>query len=212
MKITLNLSFAASTRDRYALSWTIPATVVGLTVLVFLGRASRREYREFRGFEQQLAEVQARSDELHTQETAIRTKLAYPAYRELFRRAHFVNRLIDQREFSFATLSARVADLLPDDATLTGLALTCPKRPGDDYVVRMGMTARNEDAVEAFINALVDSPDFKDVSILNQGFQTESSQPGQVNVLCTARYLPGVDTSREKPSEEESAPNHKSNH
>ena len=87
-------------------------------------------------------------------------------------------------------MSARLAGLLPEDAHLTGLALTSPKKPGDDYMVRMGITARNEDAIETFINDLEDAPDFKDVSILNQGFQEESSQGQQVNVMCTARYLP----------------------
>jgi hypothetical protein len=212
MKITLNLSPAASARDRFALAWAVPATLIGLLALVLLGRASRTEYRDFRGFEQQLTEVQARSDDLRNQEASIRSKLAYPAYRELYHRAHFVNQLIKQKEFSFAELSARVAGLLPDEVSLTGLALASPKKPGDDYLVRMSITAKNEDAVETFINDLVDAPDFKEVSILNQGFQIESSQPDQVNVICTARYLPGVDINAGKTSEEESAPNRKSNH
>jgi hypothetical protein len=102
-----------------------------------------------------------------------------------------------------------LAGLLPEDAHLTGLILVAPKKPGDDYMLRMGITARNEDAVETFINDLEDAPDFKDVSILNQGFQEQSSQPDQVNVICTARYLPGTDLSKGNPSEEESTPDSK---
>ena len=116
------------------------------------------------------------------QEAAIRRKLEDPAYRELLRQAQFVNKLIDQRQLSLTELSARLAGLLPEDAHLTGLALISPKKPGDDYMVRMGITAKSEDAVETFINDLEDSPDFKDVSIINQGFQEEASQgrPGKV--------------------------------
>ena len=176
MKITLNLSPAASARDRYALAWAVPATLVGLAALVLLGRASLHEYRDYRGIQHQLAEVQMRTEELRNQEAAIRKKLEDPAYRELLRQAQFVNKLIDQRELSLTELSARLAGLLPEDAHLTGLALTSPKKPGDDYMVRMGITAKSEDAIETFLNDLEDAPDFKDVSIINQGFQEESSQ------------------------------------
>jgi hypothetical protein len=212
MKITLNLSPSASIRDRYALVWAVPATLVGLLALVLLGRASLREYRDYQGIQHQLSEIQARADDLHNQEVAIRNKLEYPAYRELFRRAKFVNKLIDQRELSLSELSARLAGLLPDDAYLTGLVLTSSKQPGDDYEVRMGITAKSEDAIEAFLNDLEDSPDFKDVTITNQGFEEDSSQPEQVNILCTARYLPGANEATGNTSAEEPTPNSKSGH
>ena len=212
MKITLNLSPAASARDRYALVWAIPATLVGLAALVLLGRASLREYRDYRGIQHQVAEVQMRTAELRNQEAAIRRKFEDPAYKKLLVKAQFVNKLIDQRQLSLTELSARLAGLLPEDAHLTGLALTPPKKPGDDNMVRMGITARDEDAVETFINDLEDAPDFKDVSIINQGFQEEASQGQQVSLVCTARYLPGTDIGAEKTSAEESTPNRKSNH
>ena len=207
MKITLNLSPAASARDRYALGWAIPATMVGLAALFLLGRASFQEFRDYRGIRDQLAEVQKRNTELHNEEVTIRRKLEDPVYRDLLHRAKFVNTLIEERELSLTALSARLAGLLPEDAHLTGLALTSPKKPGDEYAVRMGITARNEDAVETFINDLEDAPDFKDVSITNQGFQEQSSQPDQVNIVCTAYYLPGIDIATGKTSAEESTSN-----
>jgi hypothetical protein len=209
MRITLNLSPPASAHDRYALVWAIPATLIGLAALILLGRASYLEYRDYRGIQRQVAEVQVRMADFRSQEAALRGKLEDPAYRELLRRAQFVNKLIEQRQLSLTQLSARVAGLLPEDARLTGLALTSPKRPGDDYLVRMGVTAKSEDAVEAFINDLEDSSDFRDVSILNQGFQEESSQPEQMSVVCTARYLPGTDAATGKTSAEESTSNSK---
>jgi hypothetical protein len=212
MKITLNLSPAASARDRYALAWAVPATVLGLVGLVLLYKATLHEYRDYQGIQEQLADVQTRADELRKQETSIRKKLDDPAYQDLLRRSQFINKLIAQRQLSLTGLSARLAGLLPEDAHLTGLALASPKKPGDDYMVRMGITAKGEDAVETFINDLEDSPDFKDVSIINQGFQEESSQGQQVNLVCTARYLPGADVDAEKPSAKESTPNSKSNH
>jgi Tfp pilus assembly protein PilN len=201
MKITLNLSPAASARDRYALAWAVPATLVGLAALVLLCRASLREYRDYRGMQQQLTEVERRAAELRNQEAGIRRKLEDPGYRELLRRAKFVNALIDQRKLSLTVLSARLAGLLPEDAHLTGLALAPPKKAEDGDMVRIGITARGEDAIETFINDLEDSADFKDVSITNQGFQEESSQANQVNIICTARYLPGVEEEFEASSQ-----------
>jgi len=202
MKITLNLSPAASARDRFALAWAVPATVVGLAALVVLGRSSLNEYREYLGIQHQFTEVQMHAEELRNQEVAIRKKLEDPAYRKLLLQAQFVNKLIDQRELSLTELSARLAGLLPEDAHLTGLALTSPRKPGDDYVVRMGITAKSEDAIDTFLNDLEDAPDFKDVSITNQGFQEESSQGQQVNLICTARYLPGAEEELEARSQE----------
>jgi hypothetical protein len=201
MKITLNLSPAASVRDRFALAWAVPATLAGMAALVFLGRATLGEYRNYQGIQVQLTDVQSRADELKGQEAAIRRKLAYPAYRELLRRATFVNKLIGERELSLTEVSARIAGLLPEDARLTGLMLTPPKKPGDDYELRMGITAKNTDAVDAFLNDLEDDPAFKDVSIINQTFTEESSQDQGVNLMCTAHYLPGVDEKLEAGSE-----------
>jgi hypothetical protein len=211
MRITLNLSPAASARDRYALTWAIPATVVGLVALILLSRGSLRENREYQAVRAQLAVVQSRTDDLHNQEAAIRRKLEDPQYRELLHRSQFLNKLIGQRQLSLSQMAARLAGLLPEDARLTGLALTSPKKSGDDYTVRMGITAKNEDAIETFLNDLEDAPDFRDVSITNQGFQEDSSQPEQVNIICSASYLPGADITTEKTSAEEPAPNRKSN-
>jgi hypothetical protein len=200
MKITLNLSAPASLRDRWALAWAVPTALAGLLIAVALGRASLQEYRDYRGMQQQVFEVQMRAADLRNQEAAIRKKLEDPAYRDLLRQARFVNNLIDQRELSLSELSARVAGLLPAEAQLTALGLTSPKRPGDVYTVKMGITARGEDAIQTFINDLEDAPDFKDVSILNQGFQEEAAQGEQVNIICTARYLPGAEKAFEEAS------------
>lgn len=212
MKITLNLSPAASARDRYALGWAIPATVIGLAALVLLYRATLREYRDFASVQERVARVQRRADDLRQQEAAIRAKLNEPGYKDVLHQSQFVNKLIAQRQLSFSELSARLAGLLPEDAHLTGLALASSKKPGDDYSIRMGITSKGEDAVETFINDLEDAPDFKDVAIINQGFQVENAQGQQVNLICTARYLPGVDVNAEKPSAKEPKTDRKPHH
>jgi len=64
---------------------------------------------------------------------------------------------------------------------------------GGTLALRMGVAARSEAGLETFLNDLEDAPEFKDVSIINQGFQEDSAQAGQVNVILTARYLPGAE-------------------
>ncbi len=189
MRITLNLSAADSTRNRYALVWGIPATLVGVLGLVLLGVSGNREYREFHGVQSQVAEVQQHEDDLRKKEAGIRKDLEKPEYRALLGEAKFVNTLIDQKQLSLTELSARIADLLPDEARLTGLALT--SREGE-IVVRMSISGKSEEAVETFLSDLEDAPDFKDVTIINQGFQEEGVQSGQVNIACAAHYLPGA--------------------
>jgi hypothetical protein len=210
MRITLNLSPAASWRDRFALAWAIPATVLGIAALVLLVRASRQEYRDYKEVQRQLVEVQTRSTDLHNQESAIRRKLDDPAYRQLLLQAKFVNKLIDQRKVSLTQLNSRVAGLLPEDAQLTGLSLTSPRQPGEDYTVRLGLNSRGEDAIETFINDLEDSADFKDVSIVNQGFQEDAAQGEDINVVCTARYLPGAEEAAEPAAQQPEAASEKS--
>lgn len=207
MKITLNLSPAESLRDRLALAWAIPAILLGIVALILLGRGSRREYRDYREVQSQLLKVQTRSTDLQNQEAVIRKKLEDPAYRQLLLQAKFVNKIIDDRKLSLTQLNSRVAGLLPEDAQLTGLTLMSPKKTGDDYAVRLGIDARGEDAIETFINDLEDSVDFKDVSIVNQGFQEDTPQGEEISVICTARYLPGAEEELEAGIQEpEAAP------
>src|ERR1700722_2422820 len=119
MKITLNLSLAPSARDRYALAWAIPATLIGLVSLILLGRVTLRELRQYRTIEGQLSDVQKHSAELQNEEAGLRRKLDEPASSDLLHRAKFVNSLIDQKQLSLADVSARIAGLLPEDAHLT---------------------------------------------------------------------------------------------
>jgi hypothetical protein len=210
MKITLNLAPAESLRDRVALVWAVPVTIVCLAFLIFLVKVTTAEIRHYHTVEIQLEDVQTKTADLHNQEVEMRTRLDNPASHDLLQRANFVNALIDQKKLSLTDVTARVAGLLPEDAHLTGLALASPKKEGAiEYDLRMAITARNEDAVETFVNDLEDAPDFKDVSILNQGFQEDSSQGDEVNIICQARYLPGTDLSKESSSEEKSTPDHK---
>jgi hypothetical protein len=189
MRITLNLSTSDGSRGRYTLAWAIPAAGVALAGLVWLGVSVTREIRQYRAVQRQVAEIQQREDQLRGQEAALRRELGKPEHVELLRQARFVNSLIDQKQVSMTELAAQFADLMPEDARLSGLTLTTK---GGDMVVGFTITAKSDEAVETLLGDLEDAPDFKDVAILNEGFQEEGAQPGQVSVSCTAHYLPGA--------------------
>jgi hypothetical protein len=77
---------------------------------------------------------------------------------------------------------------MPDEVRLTGLALA-PE--GQELAVRFVITGKSEEAIERFLSDLEDSPHFKDVAIVNQGFEQTGAASELENIACTAHYLPG---------------------
>jgi Tfp pilus assembly protein PilN len=188
MKIVLNLAIPPSARERYALYWAIPATLLGVTGLAFLLLFTVRSYREYKAVQKSVAEQQGRENTLRDQEMALRKQLEEPASRRLLDDAQFVNALIEQKRVSLTGLAADITDLMPDEVRLTGLALV-PE--GQELAVRFVITGKNEEALERFLSDLEDSPRFKDVAIVNQGFEQTGAASELENIACTAHYLPG---------------------
>jgi len=199
MKTTLNLSTVHASWERYALAWAIPALVAGLAGLVLLIVGSRRQYRTFRADQQQVQEIQKREADLRGREAAVRRELDKPAYLELLRQVRFVNALIDAKQVSITGLIAEMVRFMPADARMSALSM---ESQNQDLMVHFTVIVKNESALESFLNKLEATPDFKDVTIVNSGFEESGSQPGQVPVLCTARYVPvaGWSATEEKTS------------
>jgi len=186
MKIALNLSTAPTPRERFALAWAAPLAIAGLAALVLLSVSAARSFREYRKVHRSLLELQVTASGLRDRESALRRELERPEFREVLRGVEFVDALIEQKQFSLTELTAQVTRLLPPQVRLTGLALA---EWAGDPVVRFTIEGNNEEAAEAFLGNLEDSPYFKDVAILNQGFAQEGSAAGPVTVACTAHYL-----------------------
>lgn len=188
MKVLLNLAIPPSTRDRYALHWAIPATVLGLIGLVFLLVASVRSVREYRIVQRSLAEHQVEENGLRSEEMALRKQLEAPESRQLLSDARFVNTLIGEKRFSMAAMAADISNLLPNEVRLTGLVVT---PDGQELAVRFVIAGKSEESIERFLGNLEDSPHFKDVTIINQGFEQDAADSELANIACTAHYLPG---------------------
>jgi Tfp pilus assembly protein PilN len=188
MKVELNLAIAPSARERYALYWAIPATLLGVTGLAFLLLFTARSFREYRAVQKSVAEHQGRENTLRAQEMALRKQLEEPESRRLLDDVQFVNALIEKKRFSLTGLATDIADLIPDEVRLTGLALA-PE--GEELAVRFVITGKSEEAIESFLSDLEDSPHFKDVAIINQGFEQTGAASELENIACAAHYLPG---------------------
>lgn len=186
MKISLNLAFAPSSRERYALAWAVPVTLLALAGLVLLSGSAARGLREYRQVRRERLKVQEQEAALSKVEIDLRRQREQPRFRGLVRQAEFVNALIDQKRLSVIELTDKVAKLLPDSVHLTGLAVS--EQQGS-HVVRFMVTGNNLERLEDFLTRLEDSPDFKDVGNLNWGFGQESASEGPVTLTCTARYV-----------------------
>ena len=188
MKVVLNLAIPPSARERYALYWAIPATLLGVTGLAFLLLFTVRSFREYKAVQKSVAEQQGRENTLRAQEMALRKQLEEPESRRLLDDVQFVNTLIEKKRVSLSGLATDITDLMPDEVRLTGLALV-PE--GQELAVRFVITGKSEEAVERFLSDLEDSPHFKDVAIVNQGFEQTGAASELENIACTAHYLPG---------------------
>ena len=188
MKVELNLAIPPSARERYALYWAIPATLLGVAGLAFLLLFTVRSYREYKAVQKSVAEQQGRESTLRAQEMTLRKQLEEPESRRLLDDVQFINALIEKKRVSLSSLATDITDLMPDEVRLTGLALV-PE--GQELAVRFVITGKSEEAVERFLSDLEDSPHFKDVAIVNQGFEQTGAASELENIACTAHYLPG---------------------
>jgi Tfp pilus assembly protein PilN len=195
MRVVLNLAIPARARERYALYWAIPATLLGLAGLVLLLFFSVRSFREYRAVEASVAAYQERENALRGQEFALRRQLEEPQSRRLLDDVRFINALIQEKQISLTALATDLTDLIPDEVRLTALAMA-PE--GQELAIRFVITGKNEEAVEHFLSNLEDSPHFKDVAIINQGFEEAGDTSELENIACTAHYLVGGVESKGK--------------
>ena len=187
MKVSLNLSLAQSFRQRHVLAWSVPLLVISILLLFRLGLSIEANWKEYRAVRQSVEREQSRLTDLGGQETGLKNKLLQPENRALLREVQFVNSVIEQRQLSVAGLTEKVTVLLPPQVRLAALSL--PDSSGDP-VVHFGIEGTGEEPVETFLTNLEDSPDFKDVSLLSQGFEQKGNGV-PVSITCTARYVGG---------------------
>ena len=188
MRVVLNLAIPPSARERYALYWAIPATLLGVTGLAFILLFTLRSFREYRAVQKSVAEYQERDNTLRAREMALRKQLEEPESRRVLDDVHFVNALIEEKRVSLTDLVTDITELIPDEVRLSALALA---PDGQELAVRFVIAGKSDVAVERFLSNLEDSPHFKDVAIVNEGFEEAGISSALENIACTAHYLAG---------------------
>ncbi len=186
MRIALNLSISAGRRERYALAWAGPLSLLAVAALIYISIDLVGTVRDYRQYHRAATELQDQERQLSFREAKIRQELARPQSKELLRQAQFINTLIDRRHFSLTALAMKVGKLLPPDVRLVGLALS---HQSEGPLVRFMVTGKGEEAVEDFLTNLEDSPEFRDVTVLNQGLEQPGNEAGTVTVTCSAYYV-----------------------
>jgi len=195
MRVHLNLAIPPSAHERYALLWAVPATLLGIAGLAIILVFSLRSYREYKVVQKSVDEHQERDNAVRAQEMALRRQLDDPESRRLLDDVKFVNGLIEQKQVSLTGLAADMTELIPDDVRLSALAM---EPDGQELVLRFVITGKDAKAIERFLSNLEDSPHFKDVAIINEGFEEASTTSVLENIPCTAHYIVGgIDSSGE---------------
>ena len=188
MRVTLNLAIPPSARERYALLWSIPATVLGIAGLVLITLFSLRSYRYYQVVHASVVQYQDRDNALRAQEMTLRRGLEAPAHRRVLNDVQFVNALIEAKQVSLTSLVEDITELIPDDVRLSALAL---QPDGHELALRFVVTSKNSEAIERFLSDLEDSPHFKDVAIMNEGLEETGNDTELDNIACTAHYVVG---------------------
>ena len=192
MKVSLNLATLSTPRERYALAWSIPLALLGVAGLLTLSYSAIFNYREYRKIGNNLEGLHQQEQLLKNKEAALRKDLDQPQQRALFQKAQFINGLIEQKQLSLPALTERVSKLLPSSVRLTDLDVRHDKA---GVSLRFSVVGHDEDGLEAFMGNLEDAPDFKDLTVTNQGPQTgkadkaDKAASGLVGIVCTARYI-----------------------
>lgn len=186
MKITVNLSTVNVARDRYTLAWTLPLILLGLAGATLMTMTAWRSYRNFRNYRDKYDADIATLAKLSHQETSLVEELNRPQSKEVYRKAAFINDLINQKHFSPTALVIRISKLLPGQSRLVGLTMST--REGTP-VVHLIVASSSEDDAENFVNNIGDADDFDDVVIANPVLDQPGNVGGPVSLNCTARYI-----------------------
>ena len=185
MKSLINLARIPSRHERYGLAWSIPVVLIAAVCLVVFSIIGIRNIREYRAIQNDLSRLGQRLQQSTQRESVLKNALNEPSFREVSNEAQYINSLIAAKQFSAADLVWKVSKLMPSAVRLSSMSVVAKEGP----TVQFSIVARDEQAVEAFLTALEDSPDFRDVTMVDQGFNTSGPEEGPVTVTCSARYV-----------------------
>jgi hypothetical protein len=109
------------------------------------------------------------------------------------------NDIIDRRTFSWTDLFAAIERTLPADVRVLRVS---PRADRGTFKVNFAVNARHFDDVDAFIDALVQTGDFRDVVPVAQQLQDDGTYAATID----ATYAPAASSGLAAPSDDAAAP------
>jgi hypothetical protein len=185
MRIDLNLGKTENPFERYMFFWAAPAIAVAALILVQGLYSAGRDFLRVRRVEKSVLEYQGQISILRARASRYQQMLVRPSTQELEKKANFLNALIEQKQVSLSEVTWKMAQLLPEEARLSGLAVVPTKTSPE---VRVNVEGKTEDAVDTFLNNLEQSPDFWGIIVTDQAFEKPGPQGPLVALKCTAYY------------------------
>jgi Tfp pilus assembly protein PilN len=186
MKITVNLANAPTLRERYAFTLAVPGLILGLLVIVLLGRYAAKAYTERGELARKLETLRVSEAALAEQARDSQAALNQPRARGTLREAQFVNSLIEGKKLSLADVTLQLTALLPPDVRVSSLAVV---RSGNNSDLRFQIAGKNEEALLSFMKNLQDSTSFEDPSFTAETVEQQGATAGEITIGCQARFV-----------------------
>lgn len=186
MKITLNLANPPNLHERYGLKLAVPAFFGGVLLAGLLGPYLARDYREYAELRRDVRRLETRRAELAERTRDLQASLRQPRAQGTLREVEFVNALINRKRLSLSDLTMKLAALLPPEVRLSNLIML---RAGNDSDLRFQLSGKSEEALEAFMKNLHDSPDFADPTFTSEGSEQEGPGAGTITIVCQTHYI-----------------------
>jgi hypothetical protein len=131
------------------------------------------------------AEARREAERLRSEATRIRSQINQEELAVVAAAAREANTLIDQRAFSWTDLMAQFEVTLPEDVRIRTVQ---PRLEAGRFVIAMVVDGRSPEDVNAFIEALEETGNFRDVLPSNQS----ESEDGLIAATIQAVYLAGA--------------------
>jgi Tfp pilus assembly protein PilN len=180
-----NLSTRPFYNERAVQVMLVAATVIVLAVTGFNAVQLVRLTGSQRSLGAHAAESEQEAARLRTEAAAIRAQINPKELETVANAAREANGIIDQRAFSWTELLARFEETLPEDVRIT--AVSPHLAANGSFIVGMTVEARRAEDLNAFIEALEKTGNFRDVITPEQ----QTNDRGLIEAVIEGTYVTG---------------------
>jgi Tfp pilus assembly protein PilN len=171
----------------------VRATLGGLlAAALILTIVNWRTYGSFRrgqaATRAEIASLRSRLTRAEQRQRSARQALATTEVAQIAARSRGVNRIVEERRFSWSRLLDRLETVLPDDVRLTALQPSFDEAKGD-VAIHMGLIGRARDSSVRTLAALGGDPHFAVLTLANES-DPEKGVPEGYRFVMSVQYRP----------------------